>query len=147
MERPNAKLKDPGSPVYANTETRPWVRMSPGTPLRAGVSSFGFGGTNFHAVLEEYTGEVRRPEDIAAVEVWPAELFLFSGSPQSVTSSLNLLSANLTAGSRLPLRNLAAQSSARVTSSRAGIRLAIVARSHEDLAAKLSAAKDALASG
>ena len=27
-------------------------------PLRAGVSAFGFGGTNFHAVLEEYRPEV-----------------------------------------------------------------------------------------
>ena len=86
VEKPNARLKDPASPVYANTETRPWVRMSADTPLRAGVSSFGFGGTNFHAVLEEYTGDVRRPEDIPAVEAWPAELFLFSGSPASVTS-------------------------------------------------------------
>ncbi len=60
---------------------------------------------------------------------------------------MNLLSANLTAGSRTPLRNLAAQAASRITRIKAGIRLAIVAKSHEDLAAKLSAAKDALASG
>ncbi len=145
VEKPNAKLTDPASPVYANTETRPWVRMDAETPLRAGVSSFGFGGTNFHAVLEEYTGDVREPQDIPAVETWPAELFLFSGSPASVNSSLNLLSANLAAGNRLPLRNLAAQSAARVINSRAGVRVALVARSHEDLALKLAAAKDLLA--
>ncbi len=144
VEKPNSKLKDPGSPVYANTETRPWVRMAADVPLRAGVSSFGFGGTNFHAVLEEYTGDVRCAEDIPAVEAWPAELFLFSGSAASVSSSLNLLSANLTAGNRLPLRNLAAQSCARVTSSRSGVRLAIIAISTEDLAAKLAKAKDLL---
>ncbi len=147
VEKPNQKLKDPASPVYANTETRPWLRMLPETPLRAGVSSFGFGGTNFHAVLEEYTGDARRPEEICAVEQWPAELFLFSGSSESVGSALNLLSANLTAGNRTALRNLAAQAAARIASPRAGIRLAIVARSHEELASRLASAKDLLASG
>ena len=32
-------------------------------PRRAGVSSFGFGGTNFHAVLEEYTEEFQDTTD------------------------------------------------------------------------------------
>jgi len=50
---PNPKLGLDQSPLYVNTETRPW--MSDGkTPRRAGISSFGFGGTNFHFVLEEY---------------------------------------------------------------------------------------------
>ncbi len=147
VEKPNARLKDPASPVYANTETRPWLRMSAETPLRAGVSSFGFGGTNFHAVLEEYTGDARIPEDIPAVEHWPAELFLFSGSADSIASSLNLLSANLTAGNRTPLRNLAAQASQKLANPRAGFRLAIIATSHQDLAAKLAAAKDVLGQG
>ena len=146
VEKPNARLKDPAIPVYANTETRPWIRMSPQLPLRAGVSSFGFGGTNFHAALEEYTGEIREPEDIPSIETWPAELFLFSGAPDAVASSLNLLSANLTAGNRQPLRQMAAQSAQRLSPARTGIRLAIVTQSHDDLAAKLSKAKDLLAS-
>jgi acyl transferase domain-containing protein/NAD(P)-dependent dehydrogenase (short-subunit alcohol dehydrogenase family)/acyl carrier protein len=146
VEKPNARLKDPAIPVYANTETRPWIRMSPDLPLRAGVSSFGFGGTNFHAALEEYTGEIREPEDVPAVENWPAELFLFTGSADAVTSSLNLLSANLTAGNRQPLRQMAAQAAQRLSNPKSGVRLAVVARSHDDLAAKLSKAKDLLAS-
>jgi acyl transferase domain-containing protein/NAD(P)H-dependent flavin oxidoreductase YrpB (nitropropane dioxygenase family)/NAD(P)-dependent dehydrogenase (short-subunit alcohol dehydrogenase family)/acyl carrier protein len=147
VEKPNARLKDPAIPVYANTETRAWIRMSPELPLRAGVSSFGFGGTNFHAALEEYTGEIREPEDIPAVESWPAELFLFTGSPDAVSSSLNLLSANLTAGNRQALRQMAAQAAQRLSTAKSGVRLAIVARSHDDLAAKLSKAKDLLAAG
>lgn len=42
-----------GSPLYVNTETRPWI-VEPGRPTRrAGVSAFGFGGTNFHCIAEE----------------------------------------------------------------------------------------------
>ncbi|MEW6775120.1 MAG: SDR family NAD(P)-dependent oxidoreductase [Bdellovibrionota bacterium] len=42
-----------GSPLYANTAARPWSPPE-GTPRRAAVSAFGFGGTNFHALLEEF---------------------------------------------------------------------------------------------
>jgi acyl transferase domain-containing protein/NAD(P)-dependent dehydrogenase (short-subunit alcohol dehydrogenase family) len=41
------------SPLYVNTTLKPWTIPADGT-RRAGVSAFGFGGTNFHAVLEEY---------------------------------------------------------------------------------------------
>jgi len=53
--RPNPKIDFAASPVYVNTETRPWPADGPfaGAPRRAGVSSFGFGGTNVHLVLEE----------------------------------------------------------------------------------------------
>jgi len=54
---PNPKLELEDSPLYINTETRPWFRLNQKTPRRAGVSSFGFGGTNFHAALEEYQAE------------------------------------------------------------------------------------------
>ncbi|HOW89524.1 MAG TPA: type I polyketide synthase, partial [Elusimicrobiales bacterium] len=36
------------------TRSAPWEKT--GGPRRANVSSFGFGGTNFHVMLEEYTG-------------------------------------------------------------------------------------------
>ena len=41
------------SPLYVNRELRPWPAPPDGV-RRAGLSAFGFGGTNFHAVLEEY---------------------------------------------------------------------------------------------
>ncbi len=41
------------SPLYVNTELRPWATPKDGV-RRAGLSAFGFGGTNFHLVLEEY---------------------------------------------------------------------------------------------
>ncbi|MEO7912830.1 MAG: beta-ketoacyl synthase N-terminal-like domain-containing protein, partial [Roseiflexaceae bacterium] len=49
---PNPMLGLEHSPLYLNTEARPWLRG--GTARRAGVSAFGFGGTNFHVVLEEH---------------------------------------------------------------------------------------------
>ncbi|HYU57243.1 MAG TPA: beta-ketoacyl synthase N-terminal-like domain-containing protein, partial [Actinomycetota bacterium] len=53
FERPNPGIDWSGSPFKVNTELREWAQPASG-PRRAGVSAFGFGGTNFHAVLEEY---------------------------------------------------------------------------------------------
>ena len=57
---PTLKVTDPpdslrpgGSPLYVNTEARPWM-PSQTHPRRAAVSAFGFGGSNFHMVLEEH---------------------------------------------------------------------------------------------
>ena len=41
------------SPLYVNTELQPWT-VPADSMRRGGLSAFGFGGTNFHAVLEEY---------------------------------------------------------------------------------------------
>src|SRR5262249_3596844 len=54
VEKPNPKAAFDTSPFYVNAELRPWIGAPSGEPRRAGVSAFGFGGTNFHAVLEEH---------------------------------------------------------------------------------------------
>jgi len=54
VAKPNEKYNIKDSPIYINTETRPWIRN--GHPRRAGVSAFGFGGINVHLALEEYDG-------------------------------------------------------------------------------------------
>lgn len=53
FEHPNPDIDFARSPLYVNTELKPWTATAEGV-RRAGVSAFGFGGTNFHAVLEEY---------------------------------------------------------------------------------------------
>ncbi|MFE3700824.1 beta-ketoacyl synthase N-terminal-like domain-containing protein, partial [Nocardia tengchongensis] len=76
VDRPSGELAD--GPFYVNTRTRPWIRSS-AHPRRASVSSSGFGGTNFHAALEEYipAGAGRNAPVLPAM---PAELVLVSGA-------------------------------------------------------------------
>ena len=52
-EHTNPDIDFAHSSLYVNTELRPWNMPADGV-RRAGLSAFGFGGTNFHAVLEEY---------------------------------------------------------------------------------------------
>ena len=52
-EHPSPDIDFAHSPLYVNTELKPWDVPADGV-RRAGVSAFGFGGTNFHMVMEEY---------------------------------------------------------------------------------------------
>ena len=52
-EHLNPNIDFAHSPLYVNTELRPWT-VPADAVRRAGLSAFGFGGTNFHAVLEEH---------------------------------------------------------------------------------------------
>ena len=125
VEKPNPKLLEPGTPIFVNTETLPWIPPAD-TPRRGGVSAFGFGGTNFHAVLEEFQGDLGDPADVAQTEKWPADLYLWNDPTP----------ADLDAAAALTVR----------MSGSAQTRLAIVATSPEDLRAKLAKAKTALES-
>jgi acyl transferase domain-containing protein/NAD(P)-dependent dehydrogenase (short-subunit alcohol dehydrogenase family)/acyl carrier protein len=72
-EHPNPDIDFAHSPLYVNTELKTWKAV-PDTPRRAGLSAFGFGGTNFHAVLEEYLpGKLRGngKRSIAVTETEP----------------------------------------------------------------------------
>ncbi len=53
FDAPNPNIDFEHSPFYVNTELKDWPAPACGV-RRAGVSAFGFGGTNFHAVLEEH---------------------------------------------------------------------------------------------
>jgi len=52
-EQPNPNIDWDHTPFFVNSEARPWDAPQGGV-RRAGVSAFGFGGTNFHAVLDEH---------------------------------------------------------------------------------------------
>ncbi len=53
-EEPNPKLGLQDSPFYLINDAQPWFQELAGQKRTAAVSAFGFGGTNYHAILEEY---------------------------------------------------------------------------------------------
>ncbi len=75
-EEPDPGLNIKESSFYLNQTARPWVSSKLG-PRRAGVSAFGFGGSNYHAVLEEYGGQ--KPE-----VSWNRAVEIFSISAESM---------------------------------------------------------------
>jgi acyl transferase domain-containing protein/NAD(P)-dependent dehydrogenase (short-subunit alcohol dehydrogenase family) len=75
VDRPLAGLLDSDSPLYANTQARPWFPPKD-HPRRAGVSAFGFGGSNFHCVLEESSTSVSEID-------WDGDVFFAAWSADS----------------------------------------------------------------
>ncbi len=55
-DAPNPDCDFDSTPFFVNTEFKPWPADG---VRRAAISSFGFGGTNFHAVLEEAPAKVK----------------------------------------------------------------------------------------
>jgi acyl transferase domain-containing protein/NAD(P)H-dependent flavin oxidoreductase YrpB (nitropropane dioxygenase family) len=142
---PNKNADFPASPFYVNTETRPWIHGIDSHPRRAALSAFGFGGTDFHAVLEEYTGDFLPDRDVT-VERWPAELFVWRGRSRSelLTATAGLLD-KLDRGAEPRLADLAYTLAVESSSADGdGAALAIVAESLADLSQKLRGARDLL---
>ncbi len=106
VERPNPALQLGESPFYLNRTARPWIPRN-GSGRRAAVSSFGFGGTNFHAILEEYKGLNPRPK-----RIWPEgpELVLLSAANMGTLRKSCLETAVLCEADAVPLANIAVAS-------------------------------------
>lgn len=105
VTQPNPVFAD--SPLYINSEARPWLLTESDIPRRAGVSAFGFGGTNFHAVVEEYRDDYLGDERETAVQTWPSELLVWTAdSRQELLTTLSALIASLQAGAKPSLSDL-----------------------------------------
>ena len=77
---PNPNVDWSSTPFAVNTELRDW-EVPDGTPRVAGVSAFGFGGTNYHAVIEEYVpGRLSNGNGHATIAV-PADVPAAGGHP------------------------------------------------------------------
>ncbi|BAZ06456.1 type I polyketide synthase [Calothrix sp. NIES-3974] len=92
VTEPNPKFNIENTPFYINTQTRPWIRPQGEVPRRAGVSAFGFGGTNYHVVLEEYTG---KPSPELRVHHTPYQILIDGVNPEELRSQLENLLVDL----------------------------------------------------
>ena len=144
-EHPSPDIDFAHSPLYVNTELKPWT-VPADIPRRAGVSAFGFGGTNFHLVLEEHiphrlTGNGKRS---VAVGVLPQSAMneVVMNSKQVPTASVS----STPSACKLPLRGallIGADSDAALTErlravlndAQAGLAPAPVAPAEADLCA------------
>jgi acyl transferase domain-containing protein/NAD(P)-dependent dehydrogenase (short-subunit alcohol dehydrogenase family) len=143
VEKPNSKARFEDSPFFLNTEARPWIHGGP-SPRVAGVSAFGFGGTNFHAVLEEYPDEQQQP----TTNRWPAELCVWRRSTtEEIISAVETVRDALQRGAAPVLADLAYSLGKANPSETELPILAIVASSREDLQQKLDQALALICSG
>jgi acyl transferase domain-containing protein/NAD(P)H-dependent flavin oxidoreductase YrpB (nitropropane dioxygenase family) len=148
VERPNATARFEESPFYVNSELRPWLSPAAGHARRAGVSAFGFGGTNFHAVLEEHADEIA-PDRPALRERSAAEIFLWRGpSWREIEDGVGRVQAALGRGARPQMSDLSWTLWRRAAErSDPTLTLAVIASSAEELDRKLQAALERLRAG
>lgn len=80
FSKPNPHFNFKDSPFYVQTETTGWKGDK---PFIMGISSFGIGGTNSHAIIEEY----HLPDEAEKEEYfkeWPSLLILSARSEQAL---------------------------------------------------------------
>lgn len=142
VEKPNSRADFAKTPFYINSKLRPWIVGPETRPRRCGVSAFGFGGTNFHAVLEEYRGDYR-PSDEKNINPREAEIFAFGRAERGeVETAVKSLLQRLTNPEHLDLAQLAysahlEEAKAHPKNGGQVCQLALVASSVADLKAKL----------
>jgi acyl transferase domain-containing protein/phosphopantetheinyl transferase len=133
-EQVNPSLAIEQTPLYVNSEARPWIAV-PGQPRMAAVNAFGFGGINSHAILAEADAAdppVRPP-------MWPAELAVFAADTPAALSAALTAVVHAEADGRLahtPLAPLCLGLAERSQKAGGPFRAAIVATDAADLAAK-----------
>ncbi|MFN7145923.1 MAG: beta-ketoacyl synthase N-terminal-like domain-containing protein, partial [Myxococcota bacterium] len=139
---PNHDLED--GTFTVPTEATPWRSV---TPRRATVSSFGFGGTNGHVVLEE------------APQVRPGRIFVPARAPEPATALPGVLVVTSADTGELLQKHCAELAETVLEAGdlgavahtinlgrkRRAVRVAVVARTLEELAARFRKVADALA--
>jgi len=127
---PNPKI--PATVEVVRTQ-RAWASGPNGGPRRAGVSAFGVGGANYHAILEQY-----RP----AAPAQTPQVFAFAG--QTLNDAIGALDQHLVAlkaGAPFASSTLASSSGKPLT------RIALTAKSVEELEKKATLLRTASTSG
>ncbi|MEP0847769.1 MAG: polyketide synthase dehydratase domain-containing protein [Phycisphaerae bacterium] len=132
-EQTDPKLGLDGSRFYVNTAARPWIHSGAGAPRRAGINAFGFGGSNAHAILEEYV-----PADESALRrvepEWPAELVVVGAADRAgLKRRCESLASWCESAAEVGLLDIAAAACKESGATRA----AFVAHNREELVGKL----------
>ena len=104
FETPNPQIDFANSPFFVNSTLRPW---NPAGPRRAGVSSFGIGGTNAHAVLEEWPATETASGGLAPDPVAEHAIVLSARTAEALDSARVRLAAFLEQRPEINLANLA----------------------------------------
>ena len=146
VDDPLDAIAEESSPAFLLKEPKPWLANVDGTPRRGGVSAFGFGGTNFHAVLEEYRDGMAHAE-VPGARSWTQELIVFRAADAAgLKAEAERVLELAKAGPRLKLALLAA-SLAREADRKRGSRalLAFATRNRGTLIADLELALAKLA--
>lgn len=136
IERPNPYYDPERSPFAFYDRVRPWVDRR----RIAGASAFGFGGTNFHVVVSRHEDDVLLDDEPErGLRRWPAETFLIHAEDdQEARAMLDALERQCQGRPLRRLRDLAASCS---LAGEGPVRIAIVARDHQDLLRKIAAAR------
>jgi len=134
----NPYLQLDGSPFYLVTRTQEWKALTDGdgrpSPRRAGISSFGFGGSNAHAVLEEYVEDVPPP---SREEESPQLLVLSARDEERLKHAAERLLQHLEHQRELSLADVAF--TLQCGREPMGARLALVARTRAEAMSRLGA--------
>ena len=130
-EAPNPKIAFGESPFFVNTRLCAWDEI--GGRRRAAVNALGLGGTNAFAVLEAAPSEA--PTEIAGFES-PVQLLSLSAKDDTALAELaSRMKDRLAADSELDLANVCFTATA--SRSQMPVRLAVVARTREQMAKQL----------
>jgi acyl transferase domain-containing protein/acyl carrier protein/SAM-dependent methyltransferase len=93
FKQENRHIDFANSPVYVNTELKPWPVNASGSRIAA-ISSFGFSGTNAHLVLEQYVEELEIEQGSSAGQQ-PALIVLSAKSEGQLKERVQQLLAHL----------------------------------------------------
>jgi acyl transferase domain-containing protein/NAD(P)H-dependent flavin oxidoreductase YrpB (nitropropane dioxygenase family)/NAD(P)-dependent dehydrogenase (short-subunit alcohol dehydrogenase family)/acyl carrier protein len=101
LEKPLDLYDSNTSPFIFNTKAGIWTSEK----RIAGISAFGFGGTNGHALIENYKPEVSTE---SILKTFPTELFVFRGDTmEEAKERIKTVQALLSINNSIPLKDIA----------------------------------------